>query len=443
MAATVAVTEYEKLSAAERERLLQRAEHDLSDILDRVQAIVGAVRDEGDAALVRFGREFDRADLEAGRLRASPEEFEEAFARVEPELLEAIEYAVTNIRRFHEAQKPRPVWLMETRPGVFAGERTTPIPSVACYVPRGKGAFPSVMMMTTIPAVVAGVPEIVVLTPPTPEGGVDAASLVAARLAGVERVYKCGGAAAVAAAAFGTATVPRCAKIVGPGSPWVVAAKRLLADRIDTGLPAGPSESIVLADDTADPEIAAMDLLIEAEHGPDSAAWLVTDSRRVAEGAARALPRWWGKMGEQRVAFSRAVLTGRRGGILLVRDMAQGVEFVNAFAPEHLEILSADPWALAARIQHAGEILLGPNTPITLGNFVIGPNCVLPTGGHARTHSPLSVHDFLKRTSIAQVTAEAHEELAGRARVLARYEGFDAHANAVSGLRPRRRPGEN
>lgn len=437
MAATVTITEYEGLSPAERARLLQRAEHDLSDIMDRVQAIVGAVRDEGDEALARFGREFDRAAVTPASLAATPEEFERAFASIEPELLAAIEYAVANIRRFHEAQKPRAMWLMETRPGVFAGERSTPVPSVACYVPRGKGAFPSVMMMTTIPAVVAGVPEIVVLTPPTPEGGVDAASLVAARLAGVERVYKCGGAPAVAAAAFGTATVPRCAKIVGPGSPWVVAAKRLLADRIDTGLPAGPSESIVLADGTADPRIAAMDLLIEAEHGPDSAAWLVTDDRPLAEAVARHLPKLWARMGPQRVAFSEAVLTGRRGGILLVRDLDQGIAFVNDFAPEHLEILTADPWATAARIAHAGEILLGPNTPITLGNFVIGPNCVLPTGGHARTHSPLSVHDFMKRTSIAHVTADAHAELARHAEVLARYEGFDAHANAVSARRPR------
>ncbi len=433
MTTPLVITEYERLSATERERLLQRAEHDLSDIMDRVRAIIGAVRDEGDTALARFGREFDRADISPATLRATPEEFERAFATVEPELLEAIEYAVANIRRFHEAQKPQSMWLMETRPGVFAGERSTAIPSVACYVPRGKGAFPSVMMMTTIPAVVAGVPEIVVLTPPTPEGSVDAASLVAARLAGIERVYKCGGAAAVAAAAFGTATVPRCAKIVGPGSPWVVAAKRLLADRIDTGPPAGPSESIVLADGSADPGIAARDLLIEAEHGPDSAAWLVTDSRPLAEGVVGALPRLWARMGEQRAAFARSVLTGRRGGILLVRDMDQGIDFVNAFAPEHLEILSADPWALAARVRHAGEILLGRHTPITLGNFVIGPNCVLPTGGHARTHSPLSVQDFTKRTSLAYVTADAYPELARHARVLAGYEGFDAHAEAVAG----------
>ena len=240
--------ELDKLSGAERETLMTRTEADLSAYTEPVQAVIDAVRSEGDAAVARLGREFDKADVHADRLMATPEDFEQAFAILEPEVREAIAFAVDNIRAFHEVQKPETMWMKETRPGVFAGERTNPIPSVACYVPRGKGAFPSVMMMTTIPAVIAGVPEIAVLTPPTPEGGIDAASLVAARMAGVERVYKCGGAVAVAAVAFGTETIPRCVKIVGPGSPWLVAAKRLLSDRIDTGLPAGPSESIVLAD---------------------------------------------------------------------------------------------------------------------------------------------------------------------------------------------------
>ena len=241
------------------------------------------------------------------------------------------------------------------------------------------------MMMTTIPALIADVPEIAVLTPPTPEGGIDAASLVAARLAGVENVYKCGGAAAVAAAAFGTKTIPRSAKIVGPGSPWVVAAKKLLADRIDPGLPAGPSESIILADGTANPSIAALDLLIEAEHGPDSSAFLVTDSQSVAEGVQKALPELWARMGELRTDFTRTVLSGPRGGIILATDMDDAVRFTNDYAPEHLEVLAAEPLDYLGLLDHAGEILLGENTPITLGNFVIGPNCVLPTGGHART----------------------------------------------------------
>jgi histidinol dehydrogenase len=291
------------------------------------------------------------------------------------------------------------------------------------------------MMMTTIPAVIAGVPEIAVLTPPTPDGGIDAASLVAARIAGVERVYKCGGAVAVAAAAFGTATIPRCVKIVGPGSPWVVAAKKLLADRIDTGLPAGPSESIVLADSTANGRIAALDLLIEAEHGPDSSAFLVTDSRAVAEAARAAIPQYWEHMGAERVGYTKAVLGGPRGGIVLAADMEQAIAFANDYAPEHLEVLSDEPLHYLGQLKHAGEILLGENSVITLGNYLIGPNCVLPTGGHARSWSPLSVHDFMKRTSIAHVTRAGYRALAPYAHTLATYEGFDAHANAISALR--------
>ncbi len=439
-ASAINLFELANLSADERRALMIRTEADLSAFIEPAKTIIEAVRIEGDEAVARFGREFDKAAIEAGSLMATPDDFEKAFVELDPAVTDAIRFAVDNIRTFHEAQKPEPMWWVETRPGVFGGERTTPIPSVACYVPRGKGAFPSVMMMTTIPAVIAGVPEIAVLTPPTPEGGVDAASLVAAKLAGVGHVYKCGGAAAVAAAAFGTDTIPRCAKIVGPGSPWVVAAKKLLADRIDPGLPAGPSESIILADGTADPWIAALDLLIEAEHGPDSSAFLVTDSRSVADGVRDAIPELWAKMGEQRAGFTQAVLGGPRGGIVLASDMAEAVRFINDYAPEHLEVLTAEPMDYLGQLHHAGEILLGANTPVTLGNFVIGPNCVLPTGGHARTFSPLSVHDFMKRTSIAHVTRSGYRMLAPKAHTLAAYEGFEAHANAVSDLR--RLPGD-
>jgi histidinol dehydrogenase len=427
--------ELDRLSADERGALLVRAEADLSAFLEPARRIVEAVRAEGDAAVVRLAGEIDRVALDPARLLATGEEFEAAERALEPEVKDAIRYAVGNIRRFHERQKPEPMWLMEVRPGAFAGERWTPIPSVACYVPRGKGAFPSVMMMTTVPAVVAGVPEIVVLTPPTPEGGIDAASLFAARMAGVEKVYRLGGAVAVAAAAHGTASVPRVAKIVGPGSPWVVAAKRLVADRIDTGLPAGPSEAIVLADATANPDIAALDLLIEAEHGPDSSAFLVTGSRGVADRARARLPELIAGLGPQRRGFVEAVLSGPRGGIVLAPSWDEALRFVNDHAPEHLEILSAEPLQHLGGIRHAGEILLGQNTPITIANFCLGPDCVLPTGGWARTWSALGVHDFLKRTSLGHVTAAGYPELAHHAGVLARYEGFEAHAQALSVLR--------
>lgn len=435
--ATVSRFDLRQLDAAARAQLLQRTEADLAPFLDAVRPIVAAVAVEGDAALLRYAAELDGADLADGALQATDADFVQAFAELEPEVIAAIDYAAENIRRFHEAQMPDEMWLKEIRPGAFAGDRYRPLATVACYVPRGKGAFPSVTMMTTIPAVVAGVARIVILTPPGPDGRLDAATLVAAAKAGVGEVYKCGGAQAIAAAAFGTATVPRVDKIVGPGSPYVVAAKRLVAERIDTGLPAGPSEAIVLADGSVDGRLAALDLVIESEHGPDSSAFLVTDSAEVAAAAAAALPGYWAELGEQRAGFSRAVLCGPHGGIVLAGSLDQAIEFVNDYAPEHLELLCADPFALLGKIHHAGEILLGAHSPIVLGNFVLGPDCVLPTGGWARSWSPLSVFDFLKRSSVGYVTAGAYPELAKHAHRLATYEGFAGHALAISPLRDR------
>ncbi len=426
-----------RLGAEARANLLKRSEADLGSFLERVKPIIAAVKEEGDVALARFANEFDKSPVKANEIGATKADFDAAFKAVEPEVIAAIEFAVENIRKFHSDQKPEEMWLHEMRPGAFAGDRFRAIPSVACYVPRGKGSFPSVVMMTTIPAVVAGVRDICVVTPPGPDGKIDAATLVAARLAGVDKVFKCGGAQGVAAAAYGTRTVPKCAKIVGPGSPFVVAAKRLLADVIDPGIPAGPSESIIFADATVDGRLAALDLLVEAEHGPDSSAYLVTPSAKVAQEAIKALPDYWARMSEQRVAFSSAVLKGPRGGVVLAPDVDAAMAFINDYAPEHLEILSDEPFAYLGRIENAGEVLLGKHTPVTLGNFVLGPNAVLPTSRAAMTHSPLSVFDFMKRISVGYVTSVGYPMLARHARVLATYEGFDAHANAVSEIRDR------
>lgn len=426
-----------QIDAASRAALMRRSETDLSGFLEKAAPIIEAVRAEGDAALVRFARDFDKADLDAARLKVSPAEFDAAFGMVDEDVVAAIRFGIDNIRHFHEEQKPEAMWLKEMRPGAYAGDRFTPIRSVALYVPRGKGAFPSVTMMTAVPAVVAGVPELAIITPPAPDGSVDAATLVAARIAGVETVYKCGGAQAVAAVAYGTETIRPALKIVGPGSPWVVAAKRLLAGVIDPGLPAGPSEAIILADDSVHGGLAALDLLIEAEHGPDSSAYLVTHSRRVAEEALAALPEHWARMTEQRVAFSTAVLTGACGGIVLTASIEESYRFVNDYAPEHLEILSNDPFAHLGHITEAAEILMGPHTPVSIGNFGLGPNAVLPTSRWARTCGPLSVTDFIKRSSIGYVTAAAYPEFARHARTLARYEGFSSHEHAVSDVRDR------
>jgi histidinol dehydrogenase len=435
MSREVSLHDLSKLSAADRGRLLVRSEADLGPIIERVKPIIAAVKAEGDEALARFAREFDKSPVDVKKLKATEADFDASFKAVEPKVIEAIEFAVDGIRRFHQAQKPEEMWMKEIRPGAYAGDRFIPIPSVACYVPRGKGSFPSVVMMTTIPAVVAGVPRAIIVTPPGPDGNVDAATLVAARLAGIKEVYKCGGAQAVAAVAFGTQTVPKMAKIVGPGSPYVVAAKRLLSDVIDPGIPAGPSESIILCDESANGTLAALDLIVESEHGPDSSAFLVTNSRAVADAARKAIPEHWTQMGEQRVSFSSTVLCGPRGGVVLTPDFDAAIQFVNDYAPEHLEIMGKDPFDYLGRITNAGEILLGEHTPVPLGNFVLGPNAVLPTSGQARTCSPLSVFDFMKRTSVGYVTAAGYPLLAKHARVLATYEGFDGHANAVSEMR--------
>jgi histidinol dehydrogenase len=424
------------LNPGERAALVKRSEADLSFFLAKAQPIIDAVRTEGDAALVRFGRELDKADaLTKDTLKASEAEFDEAFTSVDDKVIEAIRFGIGNIRTFHEEQAPGPMWLKEIRPGAFAGDRYTPINSVAIYVPRGKGSFPSVTMMASVPGVVAGVPNLAIVTPPGPDGRVDAATLVAARMAGVSIVYKVGGAQAVAAVAYGTETVRKAQKIVGPGSPWVVAAKRLLAGVIDPGLPAGPSEGMVLADDTLPGGLAAMDLLIEAEHGPDSSAWLVTSSERVVQEALAALPDLWGKMTATRVEFSRAVLTGKSGGIILAESMADACAFVNEFAPEHLEILSTRPFDYLGDITEAAEILLGTHTPISIANYVLGPNAVLPTSMGSNTYGPLSVSDFIRRSSIGYVTEKGYPAMAAAAETLGIYEGFSSHVNAVSALR--------
>ena len=424
-----------KITKAERQKLLQRTESDLSSYEPKVRAIIDAVREEGDEALARFGRDFDKAPVQANEIAATQADFDSAEKALDPEVRCAMEFAAHSIKKFHQDQKPEEMWLHEIRPGTFAGDRSSPIPSVACYVPRGKGAFPSVALMLPIPARVAGVEDVIIITPPGPNGKIDDATLVAARMAGVTKVFKAGGAQGIAAVAYGTQTVPKVSKIVGPGSPWVAAAKRMVSHLLDVGSPAGPSEVIIFADDTIDGRLAALDLLIESEHGPDSSAYLVTWSKRVAQEALAAIPGYWSKMSAQRSGFSSTVLGGPMGGIVLARDQEEAIQFCNDYAAEHLEVLAKEPFQYLGRLKHAGEILLGEHTPTTLGNYVIGPNHVLPTSGWARTASAVSVFDFMKRTSIAYVTSKGYPELAKNAHILATYEGFDGHANAVSELR--------
>lgn len=435
MAANINFHDLSKLSTTQRQKLCTRTEADLTDFEAKVKPILKAVEGEGDVALARFAREFDKAPVEASAIAATKADFDAAEKSLMPDVREALEFAAKNIRKFHEDQKPEEMWLHEISFGSFAGDRTTPIPSVACYVPRGKGAFPSAALMLTIPARVAGVEDVIIITPPGPNGKIDDATLVAASMAGVTQVYKAGGAQGIAAVAYGTQTIPKVSKVVGPGSPWVAAAKRLVSHLIDTGSPAGPSEVIVLADPTSNGKLAALDLLIECEHGSDSSGYIVTWDRRVAEEALTALPELMKEMSAQRSGYAGDVLSGNIGGVVLAKDEADAIAFCNEYAPEHLQILSKEPFQYLGRLKNAGEILLGEHTPSVLGNYVIGANHVLPTSGWARTASAISVYDFMKRTSIAYVTAKGYPELAKHASVLAKYEGFDGHANAISARR--------
>ncbi len=420
-----------QLSAEEYAQLLRRSEIDISALQDIVRPIIQKVKQQGDQALLDYSFQFDKANMTATQLKVTAEEFAQARDRLDPELKTVIQTSAANIRKYHQAQLPEEMWFTEIAEGILAGEKITPITSVGLYVPRGKGAFPSVMLMLAIPAILARVPKVVVCTPPTAEGLVDDASLFAAEVCGVSEIYKVGGAQAIAALAFGTESVPKVDKVLGPGSSYVSAAKRQLYGNIDVGTPAGPSESIILCDEHTDPYIAALDLLIEAEHGPDSAALLVTHSAILADQVAALLPDLIADLPEERQRFCQTGFANH-GGIVLTDNLAASIDFVNRFAPEHLEVLVTEPMAILSKIVNAGEILLGQYTPITIGNFALGVNAILPTGGFARTFSCVTVFDFLKRTSIGYLTAEGYQNIKDTARKFAEYEGFPAHANAIA-----------
>lgn len=426
----VKLWDYVLLNDDDRNRLMRRAEQDITDLLPLAQEVISDIKLNGDAAVVKYARRFDAPDFHAGLLRVAPEQFAKARLQVPANVIAAIELAYDNIRTFHEHQMPEPMWFTEVKPGIMAGERITPIPSAALYVPRGKGAFPSVMLMLSVPAKVAGVPRIVVVTPPAPNGEPDPASLVAAEICGITEVYAVGGMQAIAALAYGTETIPRVAKVTGPGSSYVSAAKRLLYGTLDVGLPAGPSESIILTDEHVNPHFAALDLLVEAEHGPESAALLVTHSQKVADEVLALLPKYIGELPEWRRTFVENVLNSY-GGVLVTRSLEESISFVNEYAPEHLEVLTEDPFVTLNKIRNAGEILLGPLTPIPTANYALGLNAILPTGGFARTFSSVSVWDYLKRSGVGYLSREGYESLQAAVSLLADYEGFPAHAMAI------------
>jgi histidinol dehydrogenase len=395
-------------------------------VLASVEAIVGEVRRRGDAALVEYTERFDGVRLDPGALRLDMDEARALAARVAPELAEALRGAIASVRAFHERQRERD-WEVAGEDGVVLGQRVTPIDSAGLYIPGGRAAYPSSLVMNAVPALVAGVRRIAAATPPGTLRENPAVSFVLAEL-GVEEVYAVGGAHAVAALAFGTETIPKVDKIVGPGNLYVALAKKLVYGEVGIDSIAGPSEIVVLADASADPRYVAADMLSQAEHDEDASAVCVTPDEGLAREVALELERQC--TGLPRRAIASASLE-RFGAIFLVASVEEGCELVNLLAPEHLELVVADPEAAAARVRHAGAIFFGAYSAEAVGDYYAGPNHVLPTGGTARFMSPLGVYDFVKRTSVVKYTRERLAKTGPAIATIARAEGLDGHARAV------------
>jgi histidinol dehydrogenase len=390
-------------------------------------AILEAVRSRGDSALIEYTARFDRwTPRDAAALEIAPAEADAALAQLPAAERGALEIAAQRIRVYHEHQR-QDSWRTEEPDGTVLGQQVTPLDRAGLYVPGGKAAYPSSVLMSAVAAKVAGVPELVMVTP-TPDGSVNGPVLAAAALAGVDRIFRVGGAQAVGALAFGTATVPAVDKIVGPGNAYVAAAKRRVFGRVGIDMVAGPSEVLVIADSSANPDWVAMDLFSQAEHDEIAQAILLTPDAELLEAVAASMRRQLETM--PRRAIIEASL-GNRGALILVRDLDEACELANRIAPEHLELAVSDPEALAPRIRHAGAIFLGHHASESLGDYCAGPNHVLPTSRTARFSSPLGVYDFQKRSSIIGVSPAGARTLGRVAATLARAEGLEAHARSA------------
>lgn len=398
-----------------------------------ITVLIEDVRANGDAALVRALKSFDGCDVDASGLRVTDAEFAAARASVRPALLAAIRDGIDHVRRFNEQIMTRGDWSFESEPGLTVGEKVTPIASAGLFVPSGKASYPSVLIQLGTPAVVAGVPEIAVIVPPVPGTGgeVDSALLVAAAELGITQVYRSNGPAGIAALAFGTGTVPQVRKIVGPGSPAVTCAQ-IEVQRYGTvtNMLLGPSESLIIADDSADPRLLAADLLNEAEHGPDSSSILVTDSERLLAQAQEEVRRQLAELPEPRRGYAATAL-GVNGGAVVVRDMPEAAEVANAYAPEHMQIAVRDCDGLLARLSNAGEILVGQWTPVSAANFIIGCPASLPTSGFAVVSSGITADAFRKRTAIARADQRSLTRMSDSIIAFTQHEGFPAHEAAV------------
>jgi len=420
----------QRLSPARRQTILVRSRGDVSEVLAQVATILADLRREGDAESLRQHRQF-KADLTLADLEATPEEIAAAYRAVAPEVLAALKAAAANIERFHRAQIGREMWAMEVQPGILAGRLSRPLERVGCYIPGGLASYPSSALMTIIPAKVAGVREIIAATPPGPEMAVNPATLVAAHLAGASRLFKIGGPWAIGSLAYGTELVPRVDKIVGPGNKYVTAAKLLVFGAVGLDSPAGPSEVLILADETAEPRFLAMDFLSQVEHDPEAAAVLVTPAAELAQKVVEIINAELPHL-PRREIIEAALAPSKYSAALVTKTLEEAVEFANLYAAEHLQIVTREPFALLPRIRHAGSIFLGPYAPVPVGDYASGTNHVLPTGGCARMFSGLSVDDFIKKPTFQHLSREALASLKDTVITLAESEGLPLHARAVA-----------
>jgi histidinol dehydrogenase len=411
---------------AELKRIIDRGETATEEAAQTVKEVVERVRKEGDPAVLAYTEKFDRVSLTLKNIRVTPEEIKDAYSRVESKKVDALKLAAANIRSFHEKQK-HSSWVSQEAHGVILGQLARPLRSAGVYVPGGKAVYPSSVLMNVIPARVAGVEQIVMCSP-VPGGVLNPYILVAADIAGVSEIYKIGGAQAIAAMAYGTATIPKVDKIVGPGNIYVATAKRYVFGQVDIDMIAGPSEVLVIADDSADPSFVAADLLSQAEHDELASAILVTADRSIAEKVNAEVERQMKTLIRKEIA---AKAIERFGAIVLVKDLAEAAEVSNSIAPEHLELSVEKPFELLALIRNAGAIFLGHYTPESVGDYVAGPNHVLPTGGTARFFSPLSTDDFMKKSSLIFYTKEGLDTVGEAVMQIADVEGLEAHGNTI------------
>ncbi|HSD68135.1 MAG TPA: histidinol dehydrogenase [Woeseiaceae bacterium] len=423
------IVDWELLSPAGRRDILQRPVQAVDAELRRqVETIVARVRNGGDRALRELSRELDGAIPD--QLQVSETEFQDAEAALPKRALDAMQVAIANVRRFHLAQLPQSIDI-DTMPGIRCQRISHPIDSVGLYVPAGTAPLPSAAIMLSVPAAIAGCPRVVLCTPPKANGQADPAVITAARLGGVEKIFKLGGAQAIAAMAYGTESVPKVDRIFGPGNAFVTAAKSLVAADMagaSIDMPAGPSELLVIADESANAGFIASDLLSQAEHGPDSQVLLVTTSPVLAGDVAREIERQIRGLG--RAAIAKRALQNSR--ILLAADLDMAADISNSYAPEHLIVQVVQPRALLPRLRNAGSVFLGPWSPESAGDYCSGPNHVLPTYGKCRSYSGLGVDQFMRHMTIQELSKDGLQSIAAPVIELARLEGLDAHALAVS-----------